>query len=347
MAKRRGMKKGTNYAPSPPAGLIRSRSFGTGSVESGAGDSGDIDLLTEASSPIRPLLRGVVKIFCTFSEPSFAQPWTMRTQNKGTGSGFIVSEKRILTNAHVVAYQTSVQVRKHGDATKYTARAVAVAHECDIAILTVDDPEFWAGAIELSFAPMPRLQQEVFVVGYPIGGDTISITGGVVSRVDFDSYAHSTRESLVCSVDAAINPGNSGGPALSGGRIVGIAFQSLQGAEATGYIIPAPVVQRVLDDLNKHGHLTGFARLGFVYQTIESPYLKAYLKCPKAVTGILVNKVLPLSNLHGVLQRNDMVTAIDGKVIADDGTVALREEDRIAVGYLLTNKFIGDPIELT
>jgi S1-C subfamily serine protease len=95
----------------------------------------------------------------------------------------------------------------------------------------VDDPDFWKDAVELSFGALPRLQQEVFVAGYPVGGETLSLTGGVVSRLDFDSYAHSTRQHLVCGVDAAINPGNSGGPVFSGDRVVGIAFQSLMGAE--------------------------------------------------------------------------------------------------------------------
>jgi S1-C subfamily serine protease len=49
--------------------------------------------------------------------------------------------------------------------------------------------------------------------------------------------------------------------------------------------------------------------------------LKAYLRIPKATTGIHVMKVLPLSNLHSHLRKNDVVTHIDGKAIADDGTV--------------------------
>jgi hypothetical protein len=53
-----------------------------------------------------------------------------------------------------------------------------------VALLDVEDPAFWEGVSPLSFGPLPRLQDAVAVVGYPIGGDTISVTAGVVSRIE-------------------------------------------------------------------------------------------------------------------------------------------------------------------
>lgn len=75
-------------------------------------------------------------MFCTYTKPNFNQPWSMKPQNRCTASGFIVAGRKILTNAHAVAYHTSVQVRKQGSADKVTARVVAIAHDCDIAVLT-------------------------------------------------------------------------------------------------------------------------------------------------------------------------------------------------------------------
>ncbi len=43
-----------------------------------------------------------------------------------------------------------------------------------------------------------------------IGGDTISVTSGVVSRIEVTSYVHGTTELLAVQIDAAINSGNSG-----------------------------------------------------------------------------------------------------------------------------------------
>jgi len=64
---------------------------------------------------------------------------------------------------------------------------------------------------------------------FPIGGDTMSVTSGVVSRIEVTSYVHGAAELLAIQIDAAINSGNSGGPAFnSKGECVGIAFQSLK-----------------------------------------------------------------------------------------------------------------------
>ena len=64
------------------------------------------------------------------------------------------------------------------------------------ALLTVNDDEFWEGVSPVEFGTLPALQDAVTVVGYPIGGDTISVTSGVVSRIEILSYVHGSTELL-------------------------------------------------------------------------------------------------------------------------------------------------------
>ena len=64
------------------------------------------------------------------------------------------------------------------------------------ALLTVSDDEFWEGVTPVEFGDLPALQDAVTVVGYPIGGDTISVTSGVVSRMEILSYVHGSTELL-------------------------------------------------------------------------------------------------------------------------------------------------------
>lgn len=66
------------------------------------------------------------------------------------------------------------------------------------------------------------------------GGDNISVTKGVVSRVEPTQYVHGATQLMAIQIDAAINPGNSGGPAIMGNKVVGVAFQNLSGAENIG-----------------------------------------------------------------------------------------------------------------
>lgn len=148
--------------------------------------------------------------------------------------GFVIPGKKILTNAHVVADNTFVLVRKHGSSTKYRAQVEAVGHECDLAILVVESDEFWDGMTFLELGDIPFLQQAVAVVGYPQGGDNISVTKGVVSRVEPTQYVHGATQLMAIQIDAAINPGNSGGPAIMGNKVAGVAFQNLSGAENIG-----------------------------------------------------------------------------------------------------------------
>ena len=75
-------------------------------------------------------------------------------------------------------------MKRRGDDKKYLARVLAVGTECDLALLTVDDAAFWEGLNAMTLGPMPSLQESVAVVGYPLGGDTISVTAGVVSRIE-------------------------------------------------------------------------------------------------------------------------------------------------------------------
>lgn len=91
--------------------------------------------------------------------------------------GFVISGRRILTNAHVVADYTFVLVRKHGSPTKYRAEVQAVGHECDLAILVVDNDEFWEGMNPLELGDVPSLQEAVSVVGYPQGKECYHTNG--------------------------------------------------------------------------------------------------------------------------------------------------------------------------
>lgn len=88
-------------------------------------------------------------------------------------------------------FQVQVMVRKHGSARKFAARVLAVGHECDIAMLSVDDDEFWSSDVQaLPVNGLPAMQDTCTVIGFPTGGDNVSLTSGVVSRIDRQTYSH-------------------------------------------------------------------------------------------------------------------------------------------------------------
>ncbi|KAG2719009.1 hypothetical protein I3843_03G238000 [Carya illinoinensis] len=297
-----------------------------------------VDTDTDAYSAVELALDSVVKIFTVSSSPNYTLPWQNKSQRESMGSGFVIPGRKILTNAHVVADYTFVLVRKHGSPTKYRAEVQAVGHECDLAILVVESEEFWDGMTFLELGNIPFLQEAVAVVGYPQGGDNISVTKGVVSRVEPTQYVHGATQLMAIQIDAAINPGNSGGPAIMGNKVAGVAFQNLSGAENIGYIIPVPVIKHFLSGVEQSGKYVGFCSLGLLCQPTENIQLRNHFKMRPEMTGVLVSKINPLSDAYKILKKDDIILAFDGVPIANDGTVPFRNRERITFDYLVSMK---------
>lgn len=295
----------------------------------------------------------VVKVWCVHSKPNFSLPWQRRRQVRSSGSGFCINRDRraILTNAHCIEHHAQVKVQRRGQDTKYLAKVVSVGWECDCAILTVEDNEFWEGiqVVELC-AKVPRLEEAVLCVGFPVGGDTISVTSGVISRIEVMTYAQTATELLGIQIDAAINDGNSGGPAFNEqGECLGMAFQSLSAekAENIGYVIPTVVITHFLNDLLKHNKYTGFPTLGIDVQTMENAHLREAFGMEPKQKGLLISRVAPTSAGASVLQANDVLLAFDGEQIANDGTVRFRKHERVAFTWNVAQKFHHDSASLT
>ncbi|CAF1046731.1 unnamed protein product, partial [Adineta steineri] len=246
---------------------------------------------------------------------------------------------------HAPVDTVTIRIQKHGDPKKYPGRVLHIAHECDLAILTVDNDQFWNNVEPLTFSDqMPRLQESIIVVGYPIGGDNLSVTKGVVSRVSMSFYTHSLEYLLNIQIDAAINSGNSGGPAIQGKEVVGMSFESMNGAQSVGYIIPVLVIKHLLNDIELHGRYTAFPRMVFQYQSMENSSYRKYLKLSDDQHGILVTSIEPACILSKILQKDDVIMTIDDKTIADDGTIYFRRGERLNFEHVMKLKFVGNTI---
>jgi S1-C subfamily serine protease len=287
----------------------------------------------------------VVKIYTVSNSWDYAEPWQMSGQESCSGSGCIIANERILTNAHVVENQTFMQVRKTGDPKKYTARLEKVAHECDLALLRVEDKSFFGGIVPVEIGELAQLKDAVAVYGFPIGGDKLCITEGVVSRVEHSTYLQSHARLLTCQIDAAINPGSSGGPVIKDGKLVGVAFQGLC-ADNIGYMVPPPVIRHFLDDI-ADGTYDGIPGLGVLYQEMENPDLRYELGMNEVQAGVLVTRVYPGSPATGILKPGDVVLSVDGIAVANDGTIELREGEWTSCEYVIQRKHINDTVRLT
>jgi S1-C subfamily serine protease len=271
----------------------------------------------------------------------------MKSPSRGSGTGFVVEGERIITNAHVVSDAIYIEIQRIGDDRKYLAEVEFAAHDCDIAILKLPKgTEFFETMVPLELGGLPEIDSSVTTYGFPLGGSHLSVTRGVVSRIQMWSYSHSSGDAhLVIQTDAAINPGNSGGPVMQDGKVVGVAFQGLTQADNIGYLIPCSVVEHVLKDI-EDGRLDGFGELGFSYRMdLQNPVQKKLLQIPEDESGVLITKVFPRMPAYGLLKPRDVLTELGEYSIRNDGIVIIDGRE-IEFAEILERLQVGDEIPM-
>jgi len=221
---------------SPGAALTLSRA----SAATALYDEDTVVSIYDSASP------AVVEVKVAVQGSGF-RAWSLQ---EGQGSGFLVdSQGHILTNNHVVAGASSIQVVLKGGNT-VEAKVVGTDSADDLALLSVD-PSSVSGIAPLQLGDSSAVKpgQMALALGSPFGLDG-SITVGVISGLNRSLGGTSMTGML--QTDAAIYPGNSGGPLLdSQGMVVGIttAIEAGAGAGGIGFAVPSNVATRALPSL--------------------------------------------------------------------------------------------------
>ena len=302
-------------------------------------------VLSPAATPSKAVENSVVKIFATLRLPDPSKPWTKKEPSEITASGAVISGKRILTNAHVVQYASEVQVQANQAGDKLPATVKAVAPGMDLAILELEDQKFFDSHSPLPFKKtLPDSKDPVMVYGYPTGGASLSITKGIISRIEFTGYSLSTL-GLRIQIDAAINPGNSGGPAIVNDEIVGIAFSHLQSAQNIGYIIPVEEIELFLQDI-ADGHYDGKPTMYDDLQTLENSALRSFLHLPESLQGMIVHRPFD-SAVSYPLKEWDVITKIGDVPVDDEGMIKIGDTLRIRFPYMVQKLAAKDTVPLT
>jgi S1-C subfamily serine protease len=282
-------------------------------------------------------------------------PWARTQQVTTSGSGFIISGRRIVTNAHVVANAIDIRVRPHGSSKRFAAKVTTFGPDVDLGIVEISPAvadDFWelvkdVRPVELATS-LPELQESVQAFGFPTGGRTICVTEGVVSRIDSIDLTPPADTSIVIQIDAAINPGSSGGPVMNScGLVAGVSFckDSSRHTDNIGYVIPAEVVRTFLDRAEQKDGYTLSPSVPYRWHKLENQSLRAAHRVPDGVSGVLLTSVSP--SVSSALRRGDVLTKIDGCRIADDGQLTLRGSELIQHRYVLRNKRIAEPTVFT
>jgi S1-C subfamily serine protease len=299
-----------------------------------------------AADTAPPIENSVVKVFATMRYPDAFKPWTKQAPTEITASGVVIEGKRILTNAHVVLYASQVQVQANAQGDKLPASVVAVAPGIDLAVLQLDDASFFDTHPPVARAgKLPQIKDAVLAYGFPTGGNSLSITKGIVSRIEFVAYNFPV-SGLRIQIDAAINPGNSGGPAIAGDKMVGLAFSKLGGdTQNIGYIIPNEEVELFLKDI-ADGHYDGKPAMYDELQTLENPALREYLKLDKSVEGMVVHRP-DKTDASYPLKEWDVLTRIGDIPIDNQGMIKLDKDVRVSFAYQIQHLANNGTVPMT
>ena len=164
------------------------------------------------------------------------------------GSGWVVGDGLVVTNAHVVAGEKDTTVQVAGDGPKFDARPVFFDPKNDIAILRARNLQ---GVRALSFAQDTSSGTEAAVLGFPLNGPydvraaRLASTRTVLAQ---DAYGQGPVRRAIATFRATVRPGNSGGPVVDGqGRVVATVFATSNGkTRKTGYGVPNGIVRDAL-----------------------------------------------------------------------------------------------------
>lgn len=231
------------------------------------------------------------------------------------GSGVIFSSQGyILTNHHVIADATEIQVMLH-DGRSVSAQIAGSDPETDIAVLKINLPNL--PSITIGNSDSVRVGDIVLAIGNPYGvGQTV--TQGIISATGRNRVGLNTFENFI-QTDAAINPGNSGGSLINPyGELIGInsaIFSRSGGSQGIGFAIPVNLARKVMTDIIEHGHvIRGWLGISTNNLTRE---LAAAFKL-KNLYGVVITGVIKDSPaIAAGLRAGDVLLKVNNQPIFD------------------------------
>ncbi len=289
----------------------------------------------EVNNPLLPFQND--PFFHYFFNGPRRMPRKFKRELRGLGSGMIMDAKGyILTNNHVVAGANKIQVFL-ADGRQYPGKVVGTDPKTDLAVVKIKTDEKLP---HITFGDSDELKvgNWVVAIGAPRGLDQ-TVTQGIISAKHRRGILNPSSYQDYLQTDAAINPGNSGGPLLNlQGKVIGINSAIISesgGFEGIGFAIPSNIAIHIADELIKNGKVVR-GWLGVSIRDL-TPALQASMKLNISKGALIVEVVKGSPADKAGLQKNDVVTAYQGKEIRNASVL----QNQVA------NTSIGQEITLT
>ena len=233
-------------------------------------------------------------------------------EQRGVGSGFVMSEDGfILTNNHVIEDADRIKV-KFADGKDFTARVVGRDPKTDLALVKIEGASA-LHPLKLGNSESLKVGSWVVAVGSPFGLEQtvtvgiVSAKGRVIGSGPYDNFIQT---------DASINPGNSGGPLINmNGEVIGINTAIIPNAQGIGFAIPVNMARDIVPQLQAKGHVTR-GWLGVSIQEVTPELAKSFSLDKNK--GALVAEVFKASPAEKAgIEQGDIILQFNGKDIAE------------------------------
>ncbi|PQZ81713.1 MULTISPECIES: trypsin-like peptidase domain-containing protein [unclassified Brevundimonas] len=267
--------------------------------------------------------RGVQQVRDPFFEMFGGGPQSRVTGS--IGSGVIVRpDGVVVTNNHVIENMQQIRVTLN-DRREYAAKVLLADSRSDIAVLQLEGVEGSLPVLRIDDQEEQQVGDLVLAIGNPFGvGQTV--TNGIISAVNRTETGISDSGSFI-QTDAAINPGNSGGALVDmDGDLIGIntaIFSRTGSSTGVGFAVPATMVKRVVDSAIGGAKSVVRPWLGVKGDTVSADIARSLgLSRPQ---GLIITEVYPQGpGARAGLEEGDVITAIDGAEINDQGGLNFR-----------------------
>lgn len=259
----------------------------------------------------------------SLNQISYLSPWGGRTTSTSTSTAFVIEHngnKILMTNEHCIANAKFIVGRFAGNDKEFVLDIIRSDKDCDLAILSSNDPWFLETAIPLSLAPgmtVPKVGTKINMLGFPYGTEQCTSTRGIITSSDIEPYHDQGPGLSTAKIDAIMTYGNSGGPAIDEDNktfVVGVARAKTSDPDAPKLITPIPIIQLFLSGWK-------FTSVVFGWEKLNNPLLRQHYQLPDDISGILITSVLEFSSGYPILKPGDILRKVNGYPVSNKGNI--------------------------
>lgn len=289
----------------------------------------------------------LVRVNSTGQAYDFFRPWAKKAPFMRRGLGVVLADNQVLVTAELVANHTYVELEKSVTAEKTPAEVVVVDYDCNLALLKPTDAGFLKEAKPLQLDSGARVGDKATILQLESNG-LIAETPATITTITVAGYPMDHLSLLTYRLSAPLQnrDGSFTIPAVRNGRLLGLLMR-YDGRSQTADLIPAPVIEHFLADA-KLAKYPGFPRAGMAFSATRDPQFRRYIGLNEN-GGVYVTEVRPgsASDKAG-LRKGDIILAVDGKPVDQDGNYDNPDFGKISFSYLTsTLARSGDKVEFT